>query len=465
MTQLAWQSVAQHIAGVRSGDHTVADIVKVYLERLAAYDSDLQSHVAINQQAMEQAELLDAKMASGQATGPLAGAVISVKDNLLTDGMATRAGTSVDALQFGSTDSNVVRRLREAGAIIIGKTRMHEFAWGNVTPPCSNPWDSSYVPGGSSGGSGAAVSAAMCGAAIGSDTGGSIRIPASLCGSVGLKPTFGLVGRGGGVPHSWSLDHFGPMARTVEDCALILESLAGFDPDDFAAKKRPTVQYSAACSQPFEGRSIGVIRNHFGERLSTEVEKAFQEALDWFRSQGVAVHEFEVPTLTYGLGAIFAIELASSSAYHDKSVHAGHTVGFDPDVRDLVDMGRLVTGVDYLHAEQVRTLMAREMAALLDKVDVIVTPSSPITAWQKGCWEVEVEGSPESVLAASWRFTYPFNLTGLPAISLPCGFDGKGLPIGLQIAGRPWDEWSVLAFANAYEQAHDWHTRKPTVYA
>jgi len=463
--ELVWAPLTEHVKKVREGELSVADIVRAYLQRLEEHDGHLGSHVATNPGALEQAQALDAAIKRGEDTGPLTGAVISVKDNCLTADMPTRAGTSVERLQFGYAESNVVRRLRQSGAVILGKTRMHEFAWGNITAPCRNPWKEGCVPGGSSGGSGAAVAAALCGGAIGTDTGGSIRIPATLCGTVGLKATFGLVGRGGIIPHSWSLDHVGPMTRTVEDSALLLESLEGFDPEDPSTRVRVPRPYRQACGASIEGRSIGIIRNHFTERLSVEVEQAFQSAIDWFRSQGAMVHEFEAPALAHGLGAIFAIELASASAYHDRAVQEGLTQGFDPDVRDLVDMGRFVTGVDYLHAEQLRTLLSRQMAEILETVDVIMTPTSPITAWESGCWEVDVRGTPESVLAASWRFTYPFNLTGMPAISLPAGFNEAGLPIGLQIAGRPFAEPDILSFAAAYERAHDWSALRPASYS
>jgi aspartyl-tRNA(Asn)/glutamyl-tRNA(Gln) amidotransferase subunit A len=338
---------------------------------------------------------------------------------------------------------------------------MHEFAWGMVSPPTRNPWDLARVPGGSSGGSGAAVAARLCPAALGSDTGGSIRIPAALCGVVGLKPTFGRIGRSGIVPHSWSLDHAGPLTLTVADAALLLEALAGPDPGDPAAHAAPVAAVAAGLDRPIRGLRVAVIRDHFFDGLDGAVGAAVEAAIGFFAGQGCTVRDVAVPSLRYGLGAIYAIELASSAAYHDRSVAAGHTAGFAEDVRDLVEMGRLVTGPDYLRAEQVRALIMAEMAAILSEADVIVGPASPLTAWRTEEASVALAGRSVSVLAASWRLTYPFNLTGLPAIALPCGFDGRGLPIGLQIAARPFGEAVMLRMAHQYERAHAWWRRVP----
>jgi aspartyl-tRNA(Asn)/glutamyl-tRNA(Gln) amidotransferase subunit A len=219
--------------------------------------------------------------------------------------------------------------------------------------------------------------------------------------------------------------------------------------------------YAASLSAPVEGLRIGVIRNHFFERLQEDVATAVECAIGDLAAAGAQVIEARLPLLEHGLGAIFAIELASSAAYHDASLRAGRVPHFQPDVRTLVEMGRFVTAADYLKAEQYRSALMQEYRRLFEHVDVVVGPTTPITAWRRGEWHVDVAGRPEGVLAASWRFTYPYNLTGLPAVSIPCGFDHGGLPIGLQIAGRPFDESTVLRVAHAYERAHDWKDRWP----
>jgi aspartyl-tRNA(Asn)/glutamyl-tRNA(Gln) amidotransferase subunit A len=456
-----WRSLSEQAAAIRTGALSARDLADAYNERIDAYDGELQSFVARNPDYVEDASKVDAAIARGEDVGLLAGVGIAIKDNFLTADMPTKAGSEAIGVQFGHVDSHVVAKLRAAGAIFPGKVRMHEFAWGNVTHPTRNPWNLDHVPGGSSGGSGAAVAAGLCAAAMGSDTGGSIRIPASVCGTVGLKPTVGLVGRGGVIPHSWSLDHAGPLTRTVADAALLLTVLAGPDLTDPVTVRAPAADYRQGLNESVAGKRIGVIRNHFTERLQGDIRKCFDTAVEFFRGQGATVVEFDLPVLEYGLGAIFAIELASSSAYHDHSVRAGLTSGFSEDVRDLVEMGRLVSSVDYLRAEQVRTIMMRDFGRIMEEVEVVMTPTMPIVGWKSGHWTVDVEGTPESVLSASWRYCYPFNLVGLPAISLPCGFDSDGLPIGLQIASRPFAEKVVLNFANVYEHAHEWSEMKP----
>jgi aspartyl-tRNA(Asn)/glutamyl-tRNA(Gln) amidotransferase subunit A len=375
--------------------------------------------------------------------------------------MPTTAGSYAPGYAFPREDAVAVGRLRAAGAVLIGKTRTHEFAWGTETPPTRNPWDPSRIPGGSSGGSGAALAARLAYGALGSDTGGSIRIPASLCGVVGLKPTFGRVSRTGIVPHSWSLDHAGPLALSVRDAALLLNVLAGHDTRDPGSADVAVPNYTASLNTGIAGMRIGVCRNHFFGANETEVEARVEQAIADLAALGAQVIDFEVPDLQYGLGAIFAIELASSSAYHDRGLQRGATAAMADDVRTLVEIGRLVSASDYLKAEQLRALLIEDFKAVFERVDVVLTPASPVTAWQRGQTSVVTGGMEESPLAASWRLTYPFNLTGLPALSLPCGFDSRGLPVGLQIAGKPFDEATVLRVAQAYEDVHRWNVVRP----
>ncbi|GJE37071.1 amidase [Methylobacterium persicinum] len=441
---------------IAAGELSSTDLVGACLDRIGRLDGDLKSFVCLSSAALDAARAADAEIARSGPRGPLHGIPVGIKDNYTSADLPTRAGTAVEALTFPREDSHAVAKLRAAGAIILGKLRMHEFAWGMVTPPTRNPWDLNRVPGGSSGGSGAAVAARLCPAALGSDTGGSIRIPAALCGVVGLKPTYGRIGRSGIVPHSWSLDHAGPLTRTVADAALLLQTLAGPDQADPATASVPLSDYTAGLGDPVRGLRVAVIRNHFFDAVDEDVATAVEGAIRFFAEKGCTVRDVTVPSLRYGLGAIYAIELSSSTAYHDRSLAQGHVAGFAEDVRDLVEMGRFVTGPDYLRAEQARALIMAEMAAVLDRADVIVTPASPLTAWRTDESAVTIAGRPESVLAASWRLTYPFNLTGLPAIALPCGLDRRGLPISLQIAAKPFAEAMLLRVAHGYEQSHDW---------
>lgn len=458
-----FRSIEQLSADLERGTASALAVTEAMLARIATHDGVLGAFAHVAADARAQAEKADREIRAGRRLGLLHGIPIAIKDNHLTADMPTTAGTAAPGLSFPLADSAAARRLRQAGAILIGKTHVHEFAWGTVTPSTRNPWNTERVPGGSSGGSGAAVAAGLCAAALGSDTGGSIRIPASLCGVVGFKPTFGRISRAGIVPHSWSLDNAGPLTRTVADAAILYDALAGPDPDDPACSSGSPEPVRAALDGNLAGLRVGVCRNHFFDRNQAAVASCVEDALAWYARTGAEIREVRWPNLAYGLGAIFAIELASSSAYHHVSLKTGATDHFQPDVRMLVEAGRYVTGADYLRAEQMRRVLMEDARGIFADIDVLVGPTTPLTAWPVGAESVQIGGSSESVLAASWRLTYPFNLTGLPALSLPCGFDEDGLPVGLQIAGRPFDEGAVLRAAHAYETAHLWREGRPSL--
>jgi aspartyl-tRNA(Asn)/glutamyl-tRNA(Gln) amidotransferase subunit A len=450
-------------ADIASGEVTPTDIMDALLTRIAALDPQVLAYECLNPAARAEAAQCTEELTRGVRRGPLHGVPIAIKDNYLTAGMPTTAGSRAPGYTFANEDAAAVARLRAAGAIVIGKTRTHEFAWGTETPPTRNPWDPSRIPGGSSGGSGAALAARMAYGALGSDTGGSIRIPASLCGVVGLKPTFGRVSRAGIVPHSWSLDHAGPLTLSVRDAALLLNVLAGHDTRDPGSADVPVPDYTATLDGGIADMRIGVCRNHFFGVNEVEVEAQVERAIATLAALGAQVIDFEIPNLKYGLGAIFAIELASSSAYHDRGLQRGATAAMADDVRTLVEIGRMVSASDYLKAEQLRACLIADFNAVFERVDVVVTPASPVTAWRRGQATVVTGGMEESPLAASWRLTYPFNLTGFPALSLPCGFDSSGLPIGLQIAGKPFDEATILRVAASYEDVHRWNAMRSPI--
>lgn len=459
---LTYGTIAGLSAAIAAGKLSPVALVQAALDRIAQLDDRLQSFICLSPDPLGAARVAEAEIRAGRLRGPLHGIPIGIKDNYLTTEMPTTAGSVAPDTTFPLIDAAAVARLREAGAVLLGKTRTHEYAWGTITPPVRNPWDVSRIPGGSSGGSAAAVAAGLCVAAMGSDTGGSIRIPASLCGTVGLKASFGRVSRAGIVPHSWSLDHAGPLTRSVADAAILLSVLAGRDAADPATRAEPVPDYRAALAgASVRGMRVAVIRNHFFGRNHADVEDAVEQAIAWFAAEGAVVSDVTLPNLEYGLGAIFAIELASSAAYHDLGLRKGRVQHFAPDVRMLVEMGRLVTGADLLKAEQFRHVLMADFARLFRTADVILGPTEPVTAPRIGDTRVAVAGGDESALAATWRLTYPYNLTGLPAISLPCGLDRNALPIGLQIVARPFDEVTLLRAASAYEAAHDWKDRHP----
>ncbi|MEM1385796.1 MAG: amidase [Pseudomonadota bacterium] len=457
MTAEPWAlPITAQADAIRGSRLSPVDLLDAYLDRIDAYDDALQAYVALDPAVRAQAEAAAAEISAGRWRGPLHGIPIAVKDNYATAGMPTGAGTEAPGFDWPEEDATAVSHLRAAGAVIIGKTRMHEYAWGMETPPTANPHDLSRVPGGSSGGSGAAVAAGLAAAALGSDTGGSIRIPASLCGTAGLKPTFGLIGRGGIVPHSWSLDHAGPLAASIADCAILTAAMAGPDLSDSASALRPQpdlAKWQDAMAAGTKGLRIGLCRRHFFDGLTVPVAEATEQVIDHLAKVGAEIVEFDLPLLDHGLGAIFAIELSSSTAYHDARLRAGQVTVFAEDVRLLVEMGRFVTGADYLTAERYRRRLGEEMAALFAQIDVVLSPTMPLTAWRAGERQVNIGGREESVLAVSWRLTYPWNLMGLPAASVPVGNDPDGLPIGVQVAGPAFGEAAVLRASAAVEAA------------
>jgi aspartyl-tRNA(Asn)/glutamyl-tRNA(Gln) amidotransferase subunit A len=450
--ELHWASMARLRALMADGRTSSEEVTRHLLARIGALDTRLGGFVHVAEDALAQARASDRRRRRHGARA-LEGIPVALKDNYLTRGQPTTAGTTAAGIAFPQdADSACAERLRAAGCVLIGKTRTHEFAWGTVSPPTANPWDLERIPGGSSGGSGAAVAAGLVPMGMGSDTGGSIRIPASFCGTMPWRLTRPKVGFSPTVPHSWSLDHPGPLTRTVEDAALTLDVLAGYDPRDPACQDRPVPDHAQDLGRGVRGLRIGVIDNHFMDRNTPAVQACIDARIADLARAGARVRRARMPILELGLAAIFAIELASSGAYHDRAVAEGRSTQFQPDVRDLVELGRLVTAVDYLKAEQVRARMAEEFRQLFEQVDVIVTPTEPLTAWKRGATHVRAGDRDESVLAASWRLTYPFNLTGLPAISVPCGFDDEGMPIGLQVAARPFDEVTMLRCAATVER-------------
>ena len=360
-----------------------------------------------------------------------------------------------------SEDATTTARLEAAGSILLGKLAMHEFALGGPDPTCGfplarNPWNLAHIPGGSSSGSGSAVAAGLCMGSLGSCTGGSIRGPAAYCSLVGLKPTYGRVSRYGVVPLSWSLDHCGPMTWTVEDTAYMLQAIAGPDPKDPTSSRAPVPDYSAALKEDIKGLTIGVPRHFFwadDPRIDRETLTVVDAALQTLAELGAQVEEVTIPTLHYAGAAQPAIMLSEAFAYHQRLLRS-QPEEFGDMVRARFRIGGLLSSADYVQAQRVRNVLKREFATVLQKVDVIVSPtmSSPAPAF------ATVDGM---TTARRPSFTGPYNLTGMPAISVPCGFTAAGLPVGLQIAGKPFDEPTVLRMAYTYQQHARWFEKRP----
>jgi aspartyl-tRNA(Asn)/glutamyl-tRNA(Gln) amidotransferase subunit A len=352
-----------------------------------------------------------------------------------------------------------VTRLQNAGCAMLGKLITHEFALGiqfpgHRFPPARNPWNLDHMPGGSSSGSGAALAAGLCVGALGSDTGGSIRGPAAFSGIVGIKPTYGRCSRAGVVTLSWTLDHTGPMARTVEDCAYLLQALAGYDPADPASSREPISDYLASLQDGMRGLRVGVPRGYFFEGIHPEMDRAFERALAVLRELGTEVQEVEIPSIRSAM-AFLVITLAEAFAYHERDLRERPELYGDV-LREKFLAGGLLTGAEYVQAQRLRAQMCTDMAAAFRHIDLLVTPTTPGPA-----------PSFATVLDPDFPFARsnmaPFNMTGLPALAVPCGFTETGLPLSLQIAGRPYDEATVLRAGHAYEQATDWHRRHPAV--
>jgi aspartyl-tRNA(Asn)/glutamyl-tRNA(Gln) amidotransferase subunit A len=415
--------------------------------------------------ARAQAEQAAREITAGQYRGPLHGIPLSLKDLIDTRGIRTTSGSRVLADHVPARDATVTTRLREAGAVLLGKAALHEFAYGvtNDNPhfgPTRNPWAFDRIPGGSSGGSAAAVAAGLGCVSVGTDTGGSIRIPAALCGVVGLKPSYGRVSRHGVFPLSWSLDHPGPLARSVEDAAIVLQAIAGPDVNDSTTLDQAVPDFRAAARRDVRGLRAGVLDDPYHRQVEHAVRDAFDAALDVLRGLGMQIDSVSVPRTTEAFVAQLVIIQAESASVHERWL-AERPQDYGPDTLDRLRQGQFVTATQYLRAQKVRTLLLEEYARLFTRFDVLVLPSVPAVAPRIGQATVDLDGEAVETRALMTRFSRLFNFVGAPALSVPCGFGANGLPVGLQIAGRSMDEETVITVGAAYERATPWHTRRP----
>jgi len=444
-------TIEQAAAKLRSREVSSVELTRESLRAIHAQQSRLNAFVTITEElALSQAARADEELARGIDRGPLQGIPYALKDVYSTRGIRTTCGSKIFADYIPDHDSAVYEKLTAAGAVLMGKAGMQEFAYGiTCNNPhfgaIRNPHDPECIPGGSSGGSGVAVAADMVFFAMGSDTGGSIRIPAAFCGCVGLKPTSGRVSRYGVLPLDFSLDHMGPLTRSPHDAALVLNAIAGFDPRDDTSSKQPVERVSDLPSSPLHGLRIGVPQNFYTERLQPEVDAAFRAALT--KAEGAGAHL--IPIQVPGPGEINIISrvilMAEASALLEPYLH--RRGDFGADVLALFDQGRLLAATDYINAQRLRRLYQREWAKLWDTVDCLFTPTSPIVAPRIGETHVEIDSSVEDVRLASTRFVRAINVLGLPAISVP--LPAPGLPIGLQVVSKPFAETLVTSVSRA----------------
>ena len=453
---------------VKQREISPVEIIEAHLSRIQRTEPTLNSFITLlPDEALAAARQAERDIAAGRYKGPLHGIPVGLKDLFNTGGVRTTSGSRIYDNYVPTQDCTVAARFREAGAILIGKLNMHQFAYGPTgeNPDYGhmhNPWNPERVSGGSSGGSGSATSAGQCTITTGSDTGGSIRIPAALCGIVGLKPTYGRVSRNGLTPLAWSMDHPGPMVRTVEDAAIAMNIIAGYDPQDVASVDLPVPDYTAALSGNVEGLRIGVPRQYFDAPLDPEVRQGVNDALVQLESLGAEVREVEFPEFNDAAAISTTMLMAEATACFRDLLASDGSRMYEP-VRLRLEAGLFISAADYLRAQQGRAVFDRAARRLLEDVDLLAGPAEPVTA-PPILQQSVIAGEQEiGTVAALTQYTRPYNITGFPAISVPCGFSSEDLPIGLQLAGRPFDEETVLRAAHAYEQSTGWHKRRPRV--
>jgi aspartyl-tRNA(Asn)/glutamyl-tRNA(Gln) amidotransferase subunit A len=469
---------------LRRREISSTDLTEAVFQRIAAVDGKVRAYLTLaRESALAQAKKADEMLKGNQVASPLLGIPIAIKDNFLTRGLRTTCASKILGDFVPPYDATAVWKLRAAGAVITGKTNLDEFAMGSSAEnsaffPTRNPWDLERIPGGSSGGSAAAVTADECIAALGTDTGGSIRQPAACCGVVGLKPTYGRVSRYGIIAFASSMDQVGPLTKSVKDSALLLQAIAGHDPADSTSADRAVPDYAGRWSGDTKNLRIGIPREYFISGMQPEVDQALHSAIRELEKNGAAIEEISLPHTEYAVAVYYIVATAEASS--NLARYDGMRFGFRADAKDLTEtfrisrdegfgaevkrrimLGTYVLSAGYydayyLKAQRVRTLIRNDFEEAFRRADVIVTPTSPTTAFKLG--EKTQDPLP---MYLSDIYTISANLAGLPALSLPCGFDRQGMPIGMQIIGKRFDESTVLRVAHAYEQATEWHLRKP----
>ncbi len=436
------------------------EVARAHLARIERLEPKLNAFLAVTaDRALAAAAAAERELAAGAGRGPLHGVPMALKDLFDTAGVVTTAGSRILAANVPARDAAAVERLRAAGLVLLGKTNMHEFAYGTTTNnphygPCRNPWDLERSPGGSSGGSGAALAAGMCPLSLGTDTGGSIRIPASACGVAGLKPTFGRVSRRGVVPLAWSFDTVGPMARTVEDLALLMNAVAGPDPEDEWCAARAPEDFARELEDGARGLTLGVPREWFFEDVEPGIAARVREAIAVLEREGARLVDVALPGMADAHTAHHAILAAEASAFHGPWLRE-RPQDYGEAMRAGLELGELLPAVDYVNARRLQAIVRAMFRAALARVDALVAPSLP-----HGPLRIGEAMSREPAVAWN-RLLTPVNVAGYPAASAPCGFDEAGMPVGLQIVGRPFEEARVLRVARAYERATEWGTRRP----
>ena len=462
-SELCFLTIGEASALIKDKKLSPVELTQAYLDRMDAIDGKVKSYVTpLPESALHEARTAEADIQKGNYHGPLHGVPIGLKDLYDTKGVRTTGQSKVFEHRVPTEDATVVTKLQEAGSVLLGKLAMHEFALGgpktSLFEQAKNPWNLDHVTGGSSSGSGAAIAAGLAMGSLGSDTGGSIRGPAALCGIVGLKPTYGRVSRYGVLPLSWSLDHVGPMTWTVEDTALMLQVIAGHDPKDPTSSHEPVPDYSAALQVDLKGMRVGVPRHYFfGDDvgLDDDTRNAVEAGIQALKELGATVQDVVIPSLSLASVANSVIMIAEANAYHEKNLKS-QPQNFGDIVRSRFILGAAYTSSDYIQSQRARSRLKREFAEALQTVDVMAMPVMAKSA-------AALKGFDPSGMMMTPSLMGPFNQTGMPAMSVPCGFNSAGLPIGMQLAAAPFNESAVIRAGHAYQQHARWHDRRPSV--
>jgi len=471
---LAFATIEELAALLAKRKLSPVELTELFLRRIERQNPALNAFLTVTAEhalaAARRAEKqLLRRRGSQREKFPLLGIPITLKDNIWTRGIRSTAGSKILRDFVPPEDSTVARKLARAGAILLGKTNLNEFAYGITGGnahygPVHNPWALDRIPGGSSAGSAAAIAAGLCVASVGTDTGGSIRVPSAFCGTVGLKPTFGRVSVFGTMPLSPSLDHVGPLARSVADAAILLGLMAGRDPLDPTSSARPVEDFRGALRKPLRKFRLGRPREHYWEKLDPEVRRAAEAAVRDMEKRGAVVREVSLPHLKESLDAATDISLAEALHVHEAAGYfPARAAEYDQEVRHRIEAGGKVPANRYLAGFDVRKRLLDEFDAAFQVVDAIVAPTVPVPAPLIGAESVQIGGEQIGARAAIVGHSRPANFVGLPAISIPCGFTRDGLPVGLQLIGRPFDEATLLRMAFSYERANDWNARHPGV--
>jgi aspartyl-tRNA(Asn)/glutamyl-tRNA(Gln) amidotransferase subunit A len=453
---------------IRAKEVSPVEVFQAYLDRINDTDATLNSFISYpGEEALQSAQLAEREILAGHYRGPLHGIPVGLKDIFYVKDVKNTAGSKIFDGFVPSYDSTVAALLRAGGAVLMGKLNLHQFAFGPTGlnedyGNMHNPWDIERLAGGSSGGSGSAVASGQLPLALGTDTGGSVRIPASLCGITGLKPTYGRISRYGVVPLAWSFDHVGPMTRNVWDSAMMLDVIAGRDVKDPSSSLKPVDHYVKSLTGEVKGLRLGVPKEYFELPLDPAIEKAIKDAIGVFNGLGVEIKEVSWPIYQHSANISTPMIYAEAAEYH-RDLLRKYADKYDPSIRWRVETGLFISGSDYLNASRARAKYTTESLALFDEVDLLIGPTIPVIAPRIKEDQVTIKQQLMGVIPALTQYTRAFNLTGFPALTVPCGFS-EGMPIGMQLAGRPFDEARILNAGYAYQQLTDWHRRRPCVH-